>query len=437
MKNLFKNLMLVAVAAMAFTACTESNNEVNAVTKKVVLEFVADLADDDTRVAFGEKDGNKYPVVWEAYDDVIVKVGEKQARYTLTEEDVLESGKKAIIRPEFELLEDETLSGDIVATVNEYVSFDYHQGNKPTISLKAEAVYPATNLVFEHQYAYGKMELVGLPAEFNVTEVKLNLVGGDKELNHTINGNSVEDNIFWFTTEAMEAVKSFAVYASNGAVTYYREVTVEKNFAFEVGKVSAFRVKELVEKPADYKFEFASAQYIDGLLTLKGTDASDCLNIIVNPGLETLAAGNYVPNINYDYSTSYPYPPLWTSDDALEFDPYNSNYDLSILPDNHYFSSINLSVALEGDVYTIVVTGKVDVNGNTKTVEFTYNGPVSEPTVPSFKEAYVEKSGEYLSYGDCYIIFTDDVLGTLILNFYNIITYDWTIPVGTWTINNY
>ena len=51
MKNLFKNLMLVAVAAMAFTACTETNDEVNAVVNKTIVTGVASFGD-DTRSGF-------------------------------------------------------------------------------------------------------------------------------------------------------------------------------------------------------------------------------------------------------------------------------------------------------------------------------------------------------------------------------------------------
>ena len=55
MKNLFKNLMLVAVAAMAFTACSKDNNDVNAVSKITRYEFTANIAD-DTRSGFAEKE---------------------------------------------------------------------------------------------------------------------------------------------------------------------------------------------------------------------------------------------------------------------------------------------------------------------------------------------------------------------------------------------
>ena len=73
MKNLFKNLMLVAVAAMAFTACTETNEEVNAVVEKTVLKFVAGF-EDDTRSGFDGKNdaGTGYKSAWDGNETLKV-----------------------------------------------------------------------------------------------------------------------------------------------------------------------------------------------------------------------------------------------------------------------------------------------------------------------------------------------------------------------------
>lgn len=248
MKNLFNNLMLIAVAAMAFTACTKEQDEVNAVTKKVVVEFVAGFDGDDSRVAFGEKNGDKYPTLWEADDVVKIKIGEKIAEYTLTAEDILNDGQTATLKPEFELLEDETLEGNVVATVNENIYLEVHDGVDPAISLKAEAEYPATNLLFKHQYAYGKMKLVGLPEDFEASRVTLILNGDGKTLNHTIWGHRAKDHTVWFTTEAMESVDSFEVYASDNVTTYGKKVDANGALAFTKGCVSAFSVSGL-EKP--------------------------------------------------------------------------------------------------------------------------------------------------------------------------------------------
>ncbi len=137
---------------------------------------------------------------------------------------------------------------------------------------------------------------------------------------------------------------------------------------------------EQPEVTYDYDLAFTSATYADGTLELKGADANDFLKLIVNPGLETLVAGDYVGNGNLDYSAGYPYPVLWTSADAKELDLNNSNYNMSANPapyGQYYFSSdLKMSVALDGDVYSIVVTAISYIDGN-KNVRFTYNGTIA------------------------------------------------------------
>ena len=90
MKNLFKNLMLVAVAAMAFTACSEDNNEVNNVEKKTTLEFVASF-DGDTRSGFtgsSENENGKvvYHSEWFGGETVMLVAGDQVKTATVDAE---------------------------------------------------------------------------------------------------------------------------------------------------------------------------------------------------------------------------------------------------------------------------------------------------------------------------------------------------------------
>mgnify|MGYP003309585149 CR=1 FL=1 len=73
MKNLFKSLMLVAVAAMAFTSCQNDIEEVNAVNKSVTLTFNAGFGE-ETRVDFAEAGNKAYKASWEAGDTVTFAV---------------------------------------------------------------------------------------------------------------------------------------------------------------------------------------------------------------------------------------------------------------------------------------------------------------------------------------------------------------------------
>ena len=102
MKNLFKNLMLVAVAAMAFTACTETNDEVNAVSKTTRYEFTANIAE-ETRSGFAEKeegatayksewhDGDQIKIFVDGYSDPIVADVTTEGKFSFELTDAPES----------------------------------------------------------------------------------------------------------------------------------------------------------------------------------------------------------------------------------------------------------------------------------------------------------------------------------------------------------
>lgn len=163
-----------------------------------------------------------------------------------------------------------------------------------------------------------------------------------------------------FDAEVLPNPIYMGIIAVNAAGEY---VYIEKEFTF----VFTY----------DYELEFASAEFVDGVLKLQGTDAGDYANIIVNPGLSSLVAGEYIPNTNQDYSASYPYPALWTSPDALEVDASNSTFNLAAYPSqygNYYFTEgPNMTVAVEGDIYTIVIDAKAYIDGN-KNVKLSFTG---------------------------------------------------------------
>ncbi|MBR5206523.1 MAG: hypothetical protein IKW52_05080, partial [Alistipes sp.] len=107
MKNLFKSLVLVAVAAMAFTACQKDVNEVNAIKENVVLTFTAGF--DETRANFGEFDGEVYPIEF-AEDDA--------ARLTVDLYDGSSYGtgyNVAVEEANFELLSKSAITFSVVA----------------------------------------------------------------------------------------------------------------------------------------------------------------------------------------------------------------------------------------------------------------------------------------------------------------------------------
>ena len=132
-------------------------------------------------------------------------------------------------------------------------------------------------------------------------------------------------------------------------------------------------VYEYVES-YNFEIEFATADFVDGVLKFQGADANDYLDVIVNPGLTSIVAGEYAP-VQPDWFNDGIIP--WSSADALEFDGSNSKFNLSAVPaaNAYYLTEYGkMTVALEGDVYTIVVTDLGYIDGKYQPVKFTFTG---------------------------------------------------------------
>ena len=269
MKNLFKKMMLVAVAAMAFTACSQDVNEVNKVEKVTRYEFTANIAD-DTRSGFAEKEegATAYKSKW--YGDETLKVcanGAFASAQTIKVEDA-----EGHFTVEF--------TGDNVPSMIDVYSpaSAWNSENYPTIPavqtpgahsvdpaahiLKAQAASVESGVVtLQHMVAYGKMT-VNAP-DFAISKVEVSLVGlpnqywsENQTYTYVINATNVQNNTFWFATEAMQIVKEFTVTAYNEAGNSVSKTVsglTEGQLGFTAGRVSTFSVSGL-EKPAE-KFD--------------------------------------------------------------------------------------------------------------------------------------------------------------------------------------
>ena len=266
MKNLFKNLMLVAVAAMAFTACTETNDEVNAVSKKTVLNGVVGFAE-ETRSGFSEETSTNdegktvYHSEWDGNESILVVCNGQAKTAPITKND--EGNANFTVEFDGEL-------GDLyfVSVYSPASAFD--QSGICTIpseqTPRANSVDPAAHALsvsstpvsagsayfaMQHSAAYGKMTVKGVDFKIDhvVVDLKGSYSGYDRELSYTINADNVENNTFWFATEPI-VVAEFTVTAydaEGNSVTKTVDVPAEKNMSFQYGRVGTFSVSGLQE----------------------------------------------------------------------------------------------------------------------------------------------------------------------------------------------
>ena len=294
MKNLFKNLMLVAVAAMAFTACTEENNEVNAVVKKTIINGVATIDNDDTRSGFvgsetkENEDGTTttfYKSAWDGNETIKLYINYGAAETTAT----VDAEGKFTAEFEGDFAESCTISACSPAEAwNSEYSFTIPTEQTPRTNsvdpaahiLKAQGIAVTNGSAkfnMQHEVAYGKMT-VNTPAEFVIDHVDIELNGAwygyAKSLSYTINADNVENNTFWFATDVIEVSEMTVTAYDADDKAYTKTVTMneDRTLKFQYYKVSTFSVSNLTEQEEVYDYTTASVSHswgdTDKLITL-------------------------------------------------------------------------------------------------------------------------------------------------------------------------
>ena len=270
MKNLFKSLMFVAVAAMTFTACQKDNNDVNTPVEQTVLKFEASI--DETRVTIGDKEGDQYPLTWDGDENVLFDIQDggwwtdKNSTITVDENNAANAS--------FEVILDGGAAG---ASVDEgttiYARLGMFSGFAPNLnaSIAYKTQTPTATSVdksfitmlaefpvevegqmvfngrFEHKAAYG---VVTLPAAVDDVEFESITVKVNGYKTYTLNVAGLDTHSYWFACEP-EAVNSLEVtgVASDDTVYKYTAEGLEKEF--RAGVISKFSLKEF-EATADY-----------------------------------------------------------------------------------------------------------------------------------------------------------------------------------------
>ena len=288
MKNLFKSLMLVAVAAMAFTSCQKENDEVNAVKNQYVIEFNAGF-DAETRSHFGDKDGDAYPSFWDGGEAVRLEIADAESTWgpsgnaDIYMKKVDKDGAVGTFTASF----DNTFDGGVITAYvpqtswkNEYnydiQGYAWAPAIPGTQTPLAGSVEPAAHilkastafegalpehaqLVFEPVTAFAKMTLkLGDVVAFeDIDNVRVEFA----DQAYTLLPTNLSEPTFWFACEAAEVESMRVVITDKNEDTYVKEFTTESNpRAFKTGVVSTVGVGGFQAKSLDYVTSISASQ---------------------------------------------------------------------------------------------------------------------------------------------------------------------------------
>ena len=390
MKNLFKKLMLVAVAAMAFAACSQDVNEVNKVEKVTRYEFTAEIAD-DTRSGFAEKEdgatayksewheGDQVKIFIDGYEPIVADIT-TEGNFDLELTDAPELFFVTVVSPAESWADQNTANIPAEQTpLANSVDPKAHLLQAQAVPVSGASAHVGMN----HMAAYGKMTVNGVAFAIDhvVVDLKGTFYGYDRVLSYTINAANVENNTFWFATQPID-VAEFTVTAydaeGNAVAKTVSMEGKEKPLAFNYGRVSTFSVSGL-EAAAP---EFTDMVFTSATVLEEGNyGSSDFLLQLTADNGDYMVLNMF--NICVDYEDQWSLP--------------QGDYEICGASDSIIY----------GDGFSYVVVGGVsyDLFGGTMTI-----AEVDNKYSFTLTNVYVLPGDEFVSFNASYLGSVDGIL---------------------------
>ena len=391
MKKMFRNLMLVAVAAMAFVSCQNEGVEEVVRPQEVAMTIIADV--DDTRTVIDETNNR---VNWSEGD--ALKVIENSATYRTTTAINIDSNGKAqftvsfpanteatsftynAIYPATAVVEDdaEKINNEKVKVIVKdqqmatATSFDPAVDILVSKHIETEAQPTELNMQFKRLVALGKMTLKGLPADAAIEKVIFtagaeDVLAGRNYVNATTgevleygyfgNANaltisydkaiSTRDIYFACNPFEMEAGETFKVKAVCNNVSYSREVTIPegRSLVFSEGELNTFSV-DMEKAEVETNVAFAEGEYV--VIAKNGT------KYYAMKGVK--GSGNYMSHEEVNYDGTATTFPVEGQELVWSIAAVDGGYTLQNNEGKYLYGSNSGNYAYLGDAQTLTIT---------------------------------------------------------------------------------